>query len=113
MRERLEDLNDVVGVDGPADARPASDGLGARRAAVVADLRAERDAADRRLGDAVAALETIRLNLLKLHAGATTVQTLTTDLGLAREVSTEIDRLLAGQREVDEAIGPTPGRPSA
>jgi serine/threonine-protein kinase len=79
----------------------------------VADLRAERDAADRRLGDAVAALETIRLNLLKLHAGATTVQTLTTDLGLAREVSTEIDRLLAGQREVDEAIGPTPGRPSA
>jgi serine/threonine-protein kinase len=113
MRERLEDLNDVIGVDGPADARPASDGLGARRAAVVADLRAERDAADRRLGDAVAALETIRLNLLKLHAGATTVQTLTTDLGLAREVSTEIDRLLAGQREVDEAIGPTPGRPSA
>jgi len=83
------------------------------RMKVMADLNIERDAAQRRLGDVVAALETIRLNLLKLHAGAASVQTLTTDLGLAREVSAEIDRLLAGQREVDEAIGPTTDRPSA
>ena len=49
----------------------------------------------------------------KLHAGAGSVQTLTTDLGLAREVSAEIDRLLAGQREADDALGPTAGPPSA
>ena len=113
MRARLEDLNDVIGVDGPVDAGSPSDDFRGRRAAVVADLQAERDAALRRLGDVVAALETIRLNLLKLHAGAGSVQTLTTDLGLAREVSAEIDRLLAGQREADEALGPTAGPPSA
>jgi serine/threonine-protein kinase len=113
MRARLEDLNDVIGVDGPVDAGSPTDDVGGRRSAVVADLHAERDAALRRLGDVVAALETIRLNLLKLHAGAGSVQTLTTDLGLAREVSAEIDRLLAGQREADDAIGPTAGPPSA
>ena len=113
MRARLEALNDVIGVDGPVDAGFPSDDLGERRAAVVADLHAERDVAVRRLGEVVAALETIRLNLLKLHAGSASVQTLTADLGLAGEVSAEIDRLLAGQREADEALGPTAGRPSA
>jgi len=113
IRTRLEDLNDVLGVDAPVDGGSPTDDVGDRRAVVMADLNIERDAAQRRLGDVVAALETIRLNLLKLHAGAASVQTLTTDLGLAREVSAEIDRLLAGQREVDEAIGPTTDRPSA
>jgi serine/threonine-protein kinase len=113
MRARLEDLNDVVGFDGALDAASRTDDLGDRRAEVMADLRGERDAALRRLGDVVAALETIRLNLLKLHAGATSVQTLTTDLGLAREVSAEIDRLLAGQREAEDALGPTADRPDA
>ena len=113
MRARIEDLNDVIGVDGPVDVVAPTDDLGDRRAAVIADLHAERDAALRRLGDVVAALETIRLNLLKLHAGAASVQTLTTDLGLAREVSAEIDRLLAGQREAEDALGPTAGPPSA
>jgi serine/threonine-protein kinase len=113
MRARLEDLNDVVGFDGAVDTATPTGDLGQRRAAVAADLRGERDAALRRLGDVVAALETIRLNLLKLHAGVTSVQTLTTDLGLAREVSAEIDRLLQGHREVEQALGPTAGQPGA
>ena len=113
MRARLEDLNDVVGFDGAVDTGTPTGDLGQRRAAVAADLRGERDAALRRLGDVVAALETIRLNLLKLHAGATSVQTLTTDLGLAREVSAEIDRLLQGHREAEQALGPTAGQPGA
>ena len=113
IRTRLEDLNDVLGVEAPVDGGTPTGDFGDRRAVVMADLHAERDAAQRRLGDVVAALETIRLNLLKLHAGAASVQTLTTDLGLAHEVSAEIDRLLAGQREVDDAMGPTTDRPSA
>jgi len=112
MRARLEDLNAVLGFDAPAVAvSPAGDVAG-RRAAVAADLQVERDAAQRRLTDVVAALETIRLNLLKLHAGVASVQTLTTDLGLAREVSEEIDRLLAGAREADDAIAPTGKHPT-
>src|SRR5206468_10426007 len=57
-----------------------------------------------RLGDAVKALETIRLNLLRLRAGSGSVQSLTTDLGLAREVAGEIDRLLEGRREIGEEL---------
>jgi hypothetical protein len=70
----------------------------------VADLEAERELVQRRLSDAVKALETIRLNLLRLRAGSGSVQSLTTDLGLAREVAQEIGRLLAAEREVDEAL---------
>jgi serine/threonine-protein kinase len=103
MRNRLEDLQEATGgreEDGTAD----GDALGARRARVLADLVAERDAVQRRLADAVAALETIRLNLLKLHAGSTTVRSLTTDLGLAQDVANGIDLLLASRREVDEML---------
>ena len=88
-----------------------------RRDRVLQDLVAERDLVQQRLRDAVAALETIRLNLLRLHAGSGTVESVTTDLGLAREVAQEIDRLLEGRREVEEELGRPrtaqdgPGRP--
>jgi len=58
----------------------------------------------RRLKDAVAALETIRLNLLKLHAGAGSVQSLTTDLTLAREAAQEVELLLQSHKEIEEAL---------
>ncbi len=58
-----------------------------------------------RLADAVAALETIRLNLLRLHAGTGSVQSVTTDLGLAKAVAREMDLLLEAHRELDEELG--------
>jgi hypothetical protein len=62
------------------------------------------------LGEAVAALETIRLNLLRLHAGTGTVEGLTTHLGLAAEVSDEVARLVAAHQEVQRALeGPRAG----
>jgi serine/threonine-protein kinase len=64
----------------------------------------QRVSPNQRLKDAVAALETIRLNLLRLHAGTGTVQSLTTDLGLAREIAGEIGRHVEGLREVEEAL---------
>jgi hypothetical protein len=70
----------------------------------VADLQVERDLVQRRLGDAVKALETIRLNLLRLHAGSGSIQSLTTDLGLAREVAQDVNLLLAAEREIDEDL---------
>jgi hypothetical protein len=70
----------------------------------VADLEKERDVVQRRLGDAVKALETIRLNLLRLRAGSGSVQNLTTDLGHARDVAQEIGHLLAAEREVEELL---------
>jgi hypothetical protein len=68
------------------------------------DLRDDRDAIHAKLGEAVASLETIRLNLLRLHAGSGSVEGLTTHIGLAAEVSVEVERMLAAQSEVSELL---------
>src|SRR5437773_1959836 len=102
MRARLEELQEAlsdVGHSGNPD--PA---IAARHDRIVADLSAERDLVQQRLKDAVAALETIRLNLLRLHAGTGSVRNLTTDLGLARELARDIDAHVDGLREVEDAL---------
>jgi eukaryotic-like serine/threonine-protein kinase len=102
MRARLEELQEAladVGQRGSLD--PA---IAARHDHIVTDLSAERDLVQQRLKDAVAALETIRLNLLRLHAGTATVKSLTTDLGLAREIASDIGRHVEGLREVEESL---------
>ena len=67
-------------------------------------LREERDALHDRLTAAVSALETIRLNLLRLHAGSAAVEGLTTHIGLAEEVSDEIERMVAARAEIDASL---------
>ena len=101
-RRRLEELQDVLG---DASRKAADPAIGARHDRILADLSAERELVQKRLADAVAALETIRMNLLRLHAGTGSVHSLTTDLGLAREVAKNIGLLLEGQREVEEELG--------
>ncbi len=64
-------------------------------------LREERTLVHDKLGDAVGALETIRLNLLRLHAGSGTVEGLTTHINIAAEVSEEVERLIAARGEVE------------
>jgi serine/threonine-protein kinase len=103
MRPLLEELNDALGGTGKGTDRQDV-AAAARHDRIVADLAAERDLVQRRLGDAVKALETIRLSLLRLHAGAGSVQRLSTDLGLARDVAAEINLLLEGHREIDRDL---------
>jgi len=100
MRRRVEELQDALGAKGEGGSGTGMVGP----ARIVADLEAERDRVQRRLGDAVKALETIRLNLLRLRAGSGSVQSLTTDLGLARQVAEDIGHLLAAEREIDQAL---------
>jgi hypothetical protein len=100
-RNRLEELQDALAGAGTDAADPK---IGARHDRILADLTAERELVQQRLADAVAALETIRLNLLRLHAGTGSVRSLTTDLGLAQEVAKNIGLLLEGQREVDAEL---------
>jgi len=110
MRTRLEELQDVV-VDVPARSRgDQSDG-------VARALREERDTVQKRLADTVAALENIRLGLLRLTSGAGSVQSMTTDLAAARAVGEAVDLLLEGQREVEAELkrpplAPRPETPS-
>jgi len=77
----------------------------AHRAALVADLTATRDLARARLSESVAALETIRLDLLRLRAGAGSVDRITADLAAAGEIGATVDRLLAAGEEVERAVG--------
>lgn len=93
LRARYEALQDALGaVDGWADPD-------AKQA-----VQDDRDMVYARLRDAVAAMETLRLGLLRLHAGATSLESLTTHLGLAADVSADVQRLVAAQQEVDDAL---------
>jgi len=65
------------------------------------DLTATRDAAARRLATAVAALENLRLDLLRLKAGAGSVDELSANLTAARRIAAEIDAQMAGRIEAE------------
>jgi len=93
LRRFHDELQDAIADAGDAGASDA-----------YAEVRAHRDAVQARLADAVGALETIRLNLLRLHAGSGTVEGLTTHIDLAADVSAEVERLLAARDEVERSL---------
>jgi hypothetical protein len=66
-------------------------------------LRARGDAGEQ-LETAVAALENVRLGLLKVKAGVGTMEDLTLDLERANEIGDKIDAELAARREVRELL---------
>ncbi len=102
VRARIEELEQSLAEVGQ---RAAPEPVAAHRAALVADLTATRELARARLSESVAALETIRLDLLRLRAGAGSVDRITADLAAAGEIGATVDRLLAAGEEVDEALG--------
>ncbi|MGD2154649.1 MAG: protein kinase [Gemmatimonadales bacterium] len=116
MRNRVEELNGVLAEVGSE--RPGSRAIAAsptpdesskvaeRRQKLSDDLFAARDATQQRLADAVAALETIRLSLLRMQAGSGSVESLTGDLAAAREVADDIDQLLEARLEVEQLLKP-------
>jgi eukaryotic-like serine/threonine-protein kinase len=74
-------------------------------AAGSAVLAARKKAAAAHLAESVAALEEIRLDLLRLHAGAVDLAPLTTLLDAARLIGEDLNRLAEAQREVEDAVG--------
>jgi serine/threonine protein kinase len=104
-REQLSDLPDIVSA---LEARAA----GARAdmdvfAALASDevpggevLERRRGAAAAQLQSAVAALEGIRLDLLRLHAGASDLAPLTTLIDAARLIGDDVARLAKAQHEL-------------
>ena len=68
-------------------------------------LDARKKAAAAHLAESVAALEGIRLDLLRLHAGAADLAPLTTLMDAARLIGEDLNRLAEAQREVEEAAG--------
>ena len=93
LRARLNELQETLNTAGDA-----------ATSAEYARIRTARDNVHTKLGEAVGALETIRLNLLQLHAGSGNIESFTTHIGLAAEVSAEVGRLLAAQEEVERKL---------
>lgn len=102
VRARIEELEQSL-AEAQQGAAPGA--APAHRNKLVTDLTAARDLARTRLSDAVAALETIRLDLLRLRAGAGSVDRITADLAAAGEIGETVDRLLAAGEEVDKVVG--------
>ncbi|MFN0181219.1 MAG: serine/threonine-protein kinase [Gemmatimonadales bacterium] len=109
-RQQLANLPAVVAaLEARAmDARAAVDDLAALAPAAsgnVEVLAARRAAAAAHLAESVAALEGIRLDLLRLHAGAGDLAPLTTLLDAARQIGEDVNRLADAQREVEATLG--------
>lgn len=103
LRKREESLSRAVAEAAP-EAAPRS-GLVAGRREAVGELETARDRARERLEDAVAALENIRLDLLRLQAGVGSPDDLTAALEKGREMGDAIDAELAGRSAVRMLLG--------
>lgn len=93
LRRRLDQLRDVLG-DASVHSQDTS----------FDTLRDERTRVQARLQEAVASLEALRLGLLRLHAGSMTLDSFTTHLGIASDVSAEVARLVAAHDEVNDVL---------
>jgi serine/threonine-protein kinase len=114
FREQLGDLPVIVEAleARAAEARAEVEMLAALAPSGGSDaavLQQRCDAAGAHLADSVAALEGIRLDLLRLHAGGGDLSPLTTLMDAARALGDDARRLAEAQREVDEATGREPG----
>ncbi len=105
MRANLRELDTLL-ADATMRRTGAAANLGAASDAdrVVQLLRQSRDEAAARLAQAVAAMEKLRIDLLRLRAGNITVTGVTENLGEARELSAQVRRLLAGLEEVQRTL---------
>lgn len=101
MRERVEELAAIL-QDEPPGGRAEDDGLIRQREAATHQVQTIHDQAQTRLREAVTALETLRVDLLRLQGGSTDLARVTSRLGAAREIAADLERLLEGQTEVEE-----------
>jgi serine/threonine-protein kinase len=107
-REQLLELPAIVASleARAAEARAEMDVVAAMAPSGAADadvLADRRNAAAARLAESVAALEGIRLDLLRVHAGAGDLQPLTTPMDAARLIGEDLGRLAEAQEEAERA----------
>jgi hypothetical protein len=100
LRQQVSELNGVLTEIGDDPISVAEDA----RSRVRGDVEATRDAAEARLRQAVAALETIRVGLLRMHAGESVLQSVTMELQAAKDLSADMVNLLEGHREVERLL---------
>ena len=112
-REQLDDLPAIVA---SLEARAAEARAELELLAAIAPsgsdadvLAARHHSAKEHLAASVAGLENIRLDLLRLHAGASDLAPLTTLMDAARRVGEDLNRLAEAQLEAEDASRHGPG----
>jgi len=107
-REHLSELPAIVASleARAAEARAEVDMLAAiaPSASDAEVLAARKNKASAQLSESVAALEGIRLELLRVHANAGDLAPITTLIDAARLVGEDLSRLAEAQREVEEVV---------
>ena len=106
IRRRMDELAALEDAGKAAHAKADGADLAARRHALQEDVRSERERAEQRLSDVVTALETIRIDLLRLKAGSASATSISADLRAAEEVGAEVDAAVEGRAEVERLLAP-------
>jgi tRNA A-37 threonylcarbamoyl transferase component Bud32 len=112
LRDSIVKLDDQLAVF----ERGAETLVGDERARVADELRGTRATAVQRLATTVAALESIRLDLLRLQMGASGIESVTASLEAARSIGDRIAESLAAQAAVEALLrepSPSPDGASA
>ena len=102
LRKRETELSRAIAEAAP-EAAPRGD-MANRRRQAADDLESVRARVRERLEQAVAALETIRLDLLRLQAGVGSAEDLTIDLVAAEAINRAVDAELSGRAEVERHL---------
>lgn len=103
MRRKLEELDDLIATAAPDTLfgeRSSAGGDGG-----AAELREAREVWAARLKETVTLLESLRVGLLKLHAGTAVPEQLTADLEAAQGLRERLALLVEGNSEVEELRG--------
>jgi hypothetical protein len=100
LRDSIVKLDDQLAVFERGGETLAGD----ERARVAAELRATRATAAQRLATTVAALESIRLDLLRLQMGAAGIESVTASLEAARGIGDRIAESLEAQAAVEALL---------
>jgi len=107
LRQSMAHLDDQLAVfDHQSDALAGSD----ERAHLAEELRATRAVAAQRLATTVSALESIRLDLLRLQLGSAGIESVTASLDAATRVGDQIEEAIAAQDAVERILRETPAR---
>lgn len=104
MRGRVKEIDAMIGAAEQGAAGAARGDSSGTQDALLAQLRESRASAEQCLADLVTALETTRLDLLRLRAGQGSAESITQDLLAARALGEDVDRLLSSHDEVEAAL---------
>jgi serine/threonine-protein kinase len=103
LRARRDELEGLARSAGPLRAGGSAALDDARREAVE-DLAGASEKVGHQLATTIAALETIRLDLLRLHAGRGSTGDLSAAIAAARAIGDDVDNTLVGRESVERML---------